>query len=42
MKAVFEQHKDLDGGGLSKVALTSALNAVEAAVLSHSLSDGIS
>ncbi len=39
MKAVFEQHKDLDGG-LSKVALTSALNAVEAPVLSHS--DGVS
>jgi hypothetical protein len=39
MKAVFEQHKDLEGG-LSKVALTSALKQVGAPILSHS--EGIS
>jgi hypothetical protein len=39
MKAVFERHKDLDGG-LSKAALMRALTQVDAPVLSSS--DGVS
>ena len=35
MKAVFELHKDVDGG-LSKAALVAALNEVDAPVLSSS------
>ncbi len=35
MKAVFEQHKDVDGG-LSKAALVAALKKVRAPVLSSS------